>query len=125
MKLSEEVIASETVNDFGVSKRRYQYVGDDLISDRIAALEQELSQCLTVHAKLNDKCERVKEELAETGEKVRLLDNECDRLTEAVRMFVEEMKSQFPNIMLPGEFDTMAELVTPTPSEPGNTSTKT
>ena len=34
---------------------------------------------------------------------------ERDELREAVRMFVEEMKSQ--DIMLPGEFDTMADLV--------------
>ena len=34
---------------------------------------------------------------------------ERDQLREAVRMFVQEMKSQ--DIMLPGEYDTMADLV--------------
>ena len=77
MKLSEEIIASETINDFGVIKRKYRYIGDVLLSDRIAALEQER-----------------------------------DQLRKAVKQFVDEMDAQFPKLeMLPGEYDTLAELI--------------
>ena len=98
--------------------------------DRIAALEKELADekklhlgTAETHILIEKNLERQRDQLKEDltdlkHDNATMLDafgdteEERDQLRQTVKQFVEEMDAQFPKLeMLPGEYDTLADMV--------------
>ena len=100
MKLSEEVRQTLFVHQHPQAHIEW--------ADRIATLEQELAEAQSFAD--NPPC--MMPDGGDCCPQYPKLNQERDQLRQAVKQFVEEMDAQFPKLeMLPGEYDTLAELV--------------
>lgn len=93
LSLSDELIEQETYKDGSKTIRRCKYVGENLISDRVAELEQELAECksnIPIYNSIKELCK----ETCKENERLKADLNKMTQSYQAGLLVRDELKAQ-------------------------------